>query len=77
MRGAPILKPVTGAEHRVRIVQPNGFEVCRGRDRTRLVSAGPVSFELARALGNSLIFISAKRAHRLNRYRTRGTRVQA
>jgi hypothetical protein len=26
MRGAPILNPVTGAEHRVRIVQPNGFE---------------------------------------------------
>src|SRR6185437_3073346 len=26
MRGEPILNPVTGAEHRVRIVQPNGFE---------------------------------------------------
>ena len=26
MRGAPIFNPITGAEHRVRIVQPNGFE---------------------------------------------------
>ena len=26
MRGAPILNPITGAEHRVRIEQPNGFE---------------------------------------------------
>ena len=25
-RGAPILNPITGAEHRVRIEQPNGFE---------------------------------------------------
>ena len=26
MRREPILNPVTGATHRVRIVQPNGFE---------------------------------------------------
>src|SRR5437667_6901111 len=26
LRGEPILNPVTGAEHRVRIEQPNGFE---------------------------------------------------
>ena len=37
MRGAPILNPVTGAEHRVRIEQPNGFEFAVGRDRPRLV----------------------------------------
>ena len=47
MRGAPILNPITGAEHRVRIEQPNGFEfavaeIGRGWSKT----AGPVSFEL-------------------------------
>src|SRR5262245_3335274 len=46
-KGAPILNPVTGAEHRVRIVQPNGFEfaeaeIGRGSSRTM----GPIRFEL-------------------------------
>jgi hypothetical protein len=46
-RGAPILNPVTGAEHRVRIEQPNGFEfamaeIGRGWSKTE----GPVSFVL-------------------------------
>jgi hypothetical protein len=46
-RGAPILNPITGAEHRVRIEQPNGFEfafaeIGRGWSKTK----GPVSFEL-------------------------------
>ena len=52
MRGAPILNPVTAAEHRVRIVQPNGFEfaeaeIGRGWSKTQ----GPVSFELADSYG--------------------------
>ena len=52
MWGAPILNPVTGAEHRVRIVQPNGFEyaeaeIGRGWSKT----AGPISFELADTYG--------------------------
>ncbi len=52
MRGAPILNPVTGAEHRVRIEQPNGFEftvaeIGRGWSKT----SGPVSFELADTYG--------------------------
>jgi hypothetical protein len=47
MRGAPILNPITGAEHRVRIVQPNGFEffeaeIGRGFSKTM----GPIRFEL-------------------------------
>jgi hypothetical protein len=47
MRGAPILNPVTGAEHRVRVVQPNGFEffeaeIGRGFSKT----AGPIRYEL-------------------------------
>ena len=47
MRGEPILNPVTGAEHRVRIVQPNGFEfaeaeIGRGWSKTQ----GPVAYEL-------------------------------
>jgi hypothetical protein len=46
-KGAPILNPVTGAEHRVRIVQPHGFEfaeaeVGRGWSKTM----GPIRFEL-------------------------------
>jgi hypothetical protein len=46
-RGAPILNPVTGAEHRVRIEQPEGFEfavaeIGRGWSKTN----GPISFEL-------------------------------
>jgi hypothetical protein len=52
MRGAPILNPVTGAEHRVRIEQPNGFEftsaeIGRGWTKTQ----GPVSFELGDTYG--------------------------
>ena len=46
-KGAPILNPVTGAEHRVRIVQPHGFEfaeaeIGRGWSKTM----GPIRFEL-------------------------------
>ena len=45
--GAPILNPITGAEHRVRIEQPNGFEfavaeIGSGWSKT----TGPLSFEL-------------------------------
>lgn len=52
MRGAPILNPITGAEHRVRIEQPNGFEfavaeVGRGWSKT----GGPVSFDLDDSYG--------------------------
>jgi hypothetical protein len=52
MRGAPILNPITGAEHRVRIEQPNGFEfavaeIGRGWSTTQ----GPVSYELADTYG--------------------------
>jgi hypothetical protein len=46
-RGAPILNPVTGAEHRVRIEQPDGFEFAVaeiGRGWSK--ATGPVSFEL-------------------------------
>lgn len=51
-RGAPILNPVSGEEHRVRIEQPNGFEfavaeIGRGWSKT----SGPVSFELADSYG--------------------------
>ena len=51
-RGAPILNPVTGAEHRVRIVQPNGFEyaeaeIGRGWSKT----GGPMGFELSDSYG--------------------------
>ena len=47
MRGEPILNPVTGAEHRVRIEQPNGFEfaeaeIGRGWSKT----LGPIGYEL-------------------------------
>jgi hypothetical protein len=47
MRGEPILNPVTGAEHRVRIEQPDGFEfavaeVGRGWSGVR----GPVAYDL-------------------------------
>ena len=52
MRGAPILNPVTGAEHRVRIEQPNGFEfalaeVGRGWSTAR----EPIAYELADTYG--------------------------
>ena len=51
-RGEPILNPVTGAEHRVRIDSPNGFEyklaeIGRGWSKT----SAPVSFELADTYG--------------------------
>lgn len=47
-RGEPILNPVTGAEHRVRIDSPNGFEykiaeIGRGWSKT----SAPMDFELA------------------------------
>ena len=50
--GEPILNPVTGAEHRVRIDNPNGFEyrlaeIGRGWSKT----SGPVSFDLADTYG--------------------------
>jgi hypothetical protein len=52
MRGQPILNPVTGAEHRVRIVQPNGFEfaeaeIGRGWSKTK----GPIAYELEDSYG--------------------------
>jgi hypothetical protein len=52
MRGEPILNPVTGAEHRVRIMQPNGFEfaeaeIGRGWSKTE----GPIAFELEDTYG--------------------------
>jgi hypothetical protein len=52
MRGEPILNPVTGAEHRVRIDSPNGFEykiaeIGRGWSKT----SGAMSFELADSYG--------------------------
>ncbi len=52
MRGAPILNPVTGAEHRVRIEQPDGFEfavaeVGRGWSSAR----GPVAYDLDDSYG--------------------------
>jgi hypothetical protein len=51
-RGEPILNPVTGAEHRIRIDSPNGFEyklaeIGRGWSKT----AAPVSFDLADTYG--------------------------
>jgi hypothetical protein len=52
MRGEPIINPVTGAEHRVRIVQPNGFEfteaeIGRGWSKT----SGAIAFELSDTYG--------------------------
>ena len=52
-RGEPILNPVTGAEHRVRIDSPNGFEfhlaeVGRGWSRT----ATPMQIDLADSYGH-------------------------
>ena len=51
-RGAPILNPITGAEHRVRIEQPNGFEFAVaeiGRGWSK--ATGPVSFALEDTYG--------------------------
>jgi hypothetical protein len=52
-RGEPILNPVTGAEHRVRIDSPNGFEfrlaeVGRGWSRT----SQPMTIDLADSYGH-------------------------
>jgi hypothetical protein len=47
-RGEPILNPVTGAPHRVRIDMPDGFEYTLaeiGRGWTK--TGGPIKFELA------------------------------
>ena len=52
LRGEPILNAVTGAEHRVRIEQPNGFEFTVaeiGRGWTKLT--GPLAIELADSYG--------------------------
>lgn len=51
-RGEPIMNPVTGAEHRVRIDMPNGFEyrlaeIGRGWSKT----TGPMQLELADSYG--------------------------
>jgi hypothetical protein len=51
-RGEPILNPVTGAEHRVRIDSPNGFEfklaeIGRGWSKAK----GPLKFEISDTYG--------------------------
>ena len=51
-RGEPIVNPVTGAEHRVRIDMPNGFEyrlaeIGRGWSKT----TGPMQLDLADSYG--------------------------
>jgi len=51
-RGEPILNPVTGAEHRVRIEQVGGFEFEKaeiGRGWTK--TAGPITYEMADSYG--------------------------
>ncbi len=51
-RGAPILNPITGAAHRVRIVQPDGFEFAEaeiGRGWSKM--SGPIQYELADSYG--------------------------
>jgi hypothetical protein len=51
-RGEPILNPVTGAEHRIRIVPENGFEFAEaeiGRGWTR--ASGPVAYDLVDSYG--------------------------
>jgi hypothetical protein len=51
-RGEPIKNPVTGAEHRVRIDLPHGFEYSlaeMGRGWTKVT--GPIKFELADSYG--------------------------
>jgi hypothetical protein len=51
-KGAPIVNPITGAEHRVRITQPNGFEFAEaeiGRGWANV--AGPIRFELSDTYG--------------------------
>ena len=52
MHGEPILNPITGAEHRVRIVQPNGFEFAEaeiGRGWAKITA--PISFTLEDTYG--------------------------
>ncbi len=52
MRGEPIVNPVTGAPHRVRIVQPEGFEFAEaeiGRGWSK--ASGPIDYELADTYG--------------------------
>jgi hypothetical protein len=52
MRGEPILNPVSGEEHRVRIVQPQGFEFSEaeiGRGWSK--SLGPVAYEVGDTYG--------------------------
>jgi hypothetical protein len=51
-RGEPILNPVTGAQHRVRIEQPDGFEfavaeIGRGWSQT----VGPIALDLTDSYG--------------------------
>jgi hypothetical protein len=51
-RGEPIVNPVTGAEHRIRIEPVGGFEFKKaeiGRGWTKAM--GPVSYELADSYG--------------------------
>ena len=51
-RGEPILNPVTGAEHRIRIEPVGGFEFKRaeiGRGWTK--TSGPITYELADSYG--------------------------
>jgi len=52
MRGEPILNPVTGAEHRIRIEPVGGFEFKKaemGRGWTK--ASGPISYELSDSYG--------------------------
>ena len=52
MRGEPIVNPVSGAPHRVRIVQPDGFEFAEaeiGRGWSK--ACGPIDYELADTYG--------------------------
>jgi hypothetical protein len=52
MRGEPILNPVTRREHRVRIVQPNGFEFAEAEiGRGWSNASGPLNFEIADTYG--------------------------
>jgi hypothetical protein len=47
-RGAPIVNPVTGNEHRARFDMPNGFEFARAEaGRGWASTRGPIQFELA------------------------------
>lgn len=51
-RGEPILNPVTGAEHRVRIEQVGGFEFKKAEiGRGWTMASGPVAYELSDSYG--------------------------